>query len=227
MSASFSISNVFIVYDMKWILILIVLFILYTLFDSSGFSRGNKYLSAKETNDFLAADRDGFVASLNPINLFARRSNSKEEYLARISKAGRDFTPEQKEAIDTLTRKLPASKFALVDDTYEDGMPHTREDIIFISSVPSLSTILHERLHVKQRYSPPDLVGMGYTLVGKRSEYPRARINPDVNDDVWLSPVTNRPMVALFTSDRPLNLSDINIQPHYEHPYEYLAYTTT
>jgi hypothetical protein len=210
---------------MKWILILIVAFILYTMIDTSGFSRGNVYLTAKETNDFLASDKDGFVSSLNAINLFARRSSSREEYLSRISNAGRDFTPEQKDVIDSLTRKLPSSKFALVDNTYEDGMPHTREDIIFLPSVPDLSTIKHEQNHVKQRYSPPDLFGMGYTIVGKRTDYPRARINPDTNNDVWLSPDTKQPMVALYTSDRPLNLSDININPIYEHPYEYLAYT--
>lgn len=212
---------------MKWILIIIFAFILYTLFDTSGFSRGNTFLTAKETNDFLASDKDGFVASLNGINLFARRASSRADYLSRISKAGRDFSPEQIEAINTLTKKLPTSKFALIDNTYEDGLPHTREDIIFIPNVPDLSTILHEQLHIKQRYNPPDLVAMGYTLVGRRSDYPRARINPDTNNDVWLSPVNNQPMVALFTSDRPLNLMDINIQSQFEHPYEYLSYTTS
>jgi hypothetical protein len=212
---------------MKWIIILIVLFILYTLFDGSPYSKSNTFLTAEETNSFLAADNDNFVKKLNKINLFARRSNSNEEYLEKISKSGRDFSPEQKSKINELTKKLPSSTFALTDVNYEEGYPHTRNNVIFISHVPDVSTIIHEQLHVKQKYNPPDLVEMGYKLVGKRSDYPRARMNPDANDDVWLSPVTKKPMVAQFNSDRPLGLMDIDVQSEFEHPYEYLAYTTT
>lgn len=212
---------------MKWIVILIVVFILYTIFDGSAYTRRNTFLSAQETNTFLAADEDGFVARLNPINLFARRATSNADYIEKISKSGRDFSPEQILKIDSLAKKLPTSIFALTDGTYEEGYPHTRKNVIFISSVPDMSTIMHEQLHIQQRYNPPDLVGMGYKLVGKRSDFPRARMNPDANDDVWLSPVNNKPMVAQFRTDRPMNLMDIDIPSKFEHPYEYLAYTTT
>jgi hypothetical protein len=209
---------------MKWVIILIVLFILYTIFDVSSYTN-NIYMTAEQTNAFLKADKDQFVKNLNPINLFARRANSASDYIEKISKSGRDFSAEQIAAIDNLMRKLPSSKFALTDGTYEEGYPHTREDVIFISRVPDLSTIMHEQLHVQQRYNPPDLIKMGYKLVGKRSDYPRARMNPDVNDDVWISPINNKPMVAQFNTDRPLNLMDIDVPSEFEHPYEYLAYT--
>jgi hypothetical protein len=212
---------------MKWVVILIVLFILYTIFDGSSYTKSNTFLTAEQTNAFLAADDDGFVKTLNPINLSARRATSNKDLLEKISKSGRDFSPEQMEAINKLSKKLPASTFALTDGTYEEGYPHTRKDVVFISKIPDLSTIIHEQLHIQHRYNPPDLVGMGYKLVGKRSDYPRARMNPDANNDVWLSPVTKKPMVAQFNSDRPVNLMDIDVPGEFEHPYEYLAYTTS
>jgi len=203
------------------LLIFILLFIVYTIYDTSKYSPMNKFMTAQETNAFLAADKDGFVKSLNQINLFARRATSNEDYLKKISKSGRDFTEAQKNLINTLSK---GSTYALVDKTYEDGYPHTREHVIFISDMPDLSTVVHEQMHIQQRSNPPDLEAMGYKLAGKRSDYPRARINPDVDDNIWISPITIKPMVAQFNSDRPLNLMDIDVPSQFEHPYEYLAY---
>jgi len=206
----------------------------------SEYTSNVKLMSAEETNAFLKSDSDGFVAGLNQWDLFARKVSSNQEYLDKISKSGVDshvsllLLKQSDEVFRKKGDEIIANEpwvIAMTDGTYEQGFPHTRQNIIFLKPGPiDVSTLVHEKLHIHNRYNPPDLVGMGYKYLGPRKGAYRLRSNPDVDESIWQDPETGKPMVALYNSDRPMGLMDIDIDSEHEHPYEVLSYnyiTTT
>jgi hypothetical protein len=224
-------------------------------------------LSAKETSSFLENDSDNFVNSLNKINLTARNSKTPQEYIRYISRQTLDFTEREKKVLvnsyynaynillanqnslilnnyginrDKLKELFNSHniRFALTrDKNYEYGMPHTRENIIFLSTFylnkyinhPSkiTRTIIHEIIHIYQRYYRDTynkhLISNGWSLT-QTNEYPKKRINPDLDSRIWKR--RNKLYVVEF-KDNPKHLEDIiaiDSSSRNEHPYEYYAY---
>jgi len=215
---------------MKLLLLLIV--VLLIVGSRSGYSSNVTCLSPEETNAFLAADADGFVASLNRWDLFARKVSSTQEYLDKISKSGVacHVSSELTSRADAIFRSKGDDAIAdqpwiiaMTDGSYEEGYPHTRRNIIFLSGPVDVDTLVHEKLHIWHRYSPPDLASMGFKYLGPRKGTLRLRSNPDV--DPYIYEGFGKPMVALYNSDRPMNISDVDSEPKFEHPLEYLAYS--
>lgn len=217
-------------------IIILILILFYT--QRSRYSSNVKLMTAEETDAFLKSDPDGFVAGLNKWDLFARKVASPQEYVDKISKSGIDshVSLHLLEQVDEVFRKNGDEnianepwKIAMTDGSYEEGFPHTRGDIIFLTpNTLDLSTLIHEKLHVHNKlYDPPDLESMGYKYLGPRKGLYRLRSNPDVDGNIWEDPETGKPMVALYNSDRPMGLMDINIDSEHEHPYEVLSYNYT
>ncbi len=207
------------------------------------------FLSAKEVRDFFQKDMDGYVSNFTPVDLVARNVATQQEYKERSAALAAEPTAAQKERVRVLAQsvdqfliqsnqlKLAAVpwKLAFVNGNgYENGYPHTRADIIFISvndleSHDLASTLLHEKVHVYQRMYPEEMVTYletnGYRPWRLRSDEPMARANPDLDAWIYIDPRTNKPMVALYTSDKPSSISDVILQnAAYEHPYERMAY---
>lgn len=222
---------------MKNILFILVIVLMFLWVRKSGYNSQVKLMTANETNTFLKSDSDGFVAGLNRWDLFARRVSTPQEYIDKISKSGIDAQVSLPllEKVDEVFRKKGDEKIAnepwiiaMTDGSYEEGFPHTRENIIFLTPESvSLNTLIHEKLHIYNRFNPPDLVGMGYKYLGPRKGTYRLRSNPDVDENIWEDPASGKPMVALYNSDRPMGLLDINIDSENEHPYEVLSYNYT
>lgn len=207
------------------------------------------FVSSKEVAEFLAADRDGYVASLTPIDLYARDVATAAEYKDRIVKLPVDVDESKKkqitklaQAVDQYLYQSNQHKLASVPwkiafmkgDAYENGYPHTRGDVIFLStneidSVALKPTLLHEKVHVYQRMYPDEMAkyiqSNKYRAMKLRKDEPMARSNPDLDDWIYVDPRTSKPMVALYTSQRPSSISDVVLQnAAYEHPYEKMAY---
>lgn len=212
------------------------------------------YLSEAVTRDFLLDDVDGYVRSLTAPDLYARKVSSHSAYRERIGGAAIDFSESQKALLDLSTEKADAFlatlksayianelmapigwKFALTkDDLYEDGYPHTRADVIFIS--PSLlesndlvKTLIHEKIHIYQRAHlarfQKVLADKGYRVIGERKNFPHSRANPDLDPFVYESPKGKR-MIALYNSSTPQNITDTQQEDATaEHPFEEVAYT--
>jgi len=118
---------------------------------------------------------------------------------------------------------------------YEDGLPHTRENIIFLTtdlfaSLDSLAnTLLHEKVHVYQRMYP-ELVDQWlndhrYASWKLIKDVPMTRANPDVNEWIYIDPVSKKPMMTKYSSANPSGISDVTTSnPAFEHPFEYMAY---
>jgi len=215
-----------------------------------------EYLSQQQVVKFLADDQDGYVQLMSTADLHARRSSSVQEYLEKISKAASEFTDAEKFWIDTAIRKVDAYlssnpklpkyisarklhdipwKIGLTKgNVYEDGLPHTRQDVIFITRKTLMSrylasTLLHEKVHIYERMYPDDVAKwmqiQGYQVWKPRREERLARSNPDLDPYIYIDRVSKRPMITIYKSDKPHNISDVIQQnASSEHPYETLAY---
>jgi hypothetical protein len=109
------------------------------------------FLSYLDTKLFLGIDYDNYIYNLTKIDLYARKAKSNSDYLSMITDATADFTffemckityainkttdflskNDYLENINNIQWKI-AKTNGLV---YENGMPHTRSDIIFLTDV--------------------------------------------------------------------------------------------
>ena len=217
-----------------------------------------KFLTAEESRKFLLNDPDEYVHTLNQWDLIARKVSTFQDYLNKIAKSTLSFTSEQKTRLSNAAKDadqffnrtqidgincqeiatLPW-KFALTSDkNYEDGLPHTRADIIFLSTIVDqthiklVRTLIHEKIHIYQRLNPEEIMNFlathGYYQYKQRFGIPRIRSNPDLDAWIYFNPVSKEPMVAYYTSDNPTDIDDVTItKPIEEHPFEEIAYNVS
>lgn len=238
-----------------FVAICVVLFILWKYVQRELFTNmspdGLTFMSAEETAEFLVRDSDGYVTNLSPLDLHARHVNHPEQYLRVISMATTNFTPNQKsrfaEAAEKADRLLEQEQdlagicdvpwvFAMTrDDLYEEGLPHTRANIIFVSSnidetqEALVKTLIHEKIHLYQRMFPEKMAQLmeeyGFKRWKQRLGVPRIRANPDLDPWVYYDTATEQPMMALYSSDTPAGITDVMLSDSsFEHPFEKMAY---
>jgi len=220
-----------------------------------------KFLTAKETADFIVSDPDTYTFNLSSLDLHARHTASYQEYANTSAQSARSFTSaeafmltEASKKADKLISKLsikgcPSMSKNLLSipwifastsgSTYEDGLPHTRLNVIFLSSnyisrfsmneKELIRTLIHEKIHIQQRLHPLETLALlkerGYIQWKERSGVPRIRANPDLDNWIYIDPITKKRMAAYYTSDTPSSISDITMSSvDYEHPYEAIAY---
>ena len=220
-----------------------------------------KYLTYNETSDFLLNDSDKYINNMSDADLYARKVKSKKEYLEKISKNAISFNINEKEKlyicsnnadiflknynniIDGKDLVLIKWKFALVNNIndnesieYEEGLPHTREDIIFLSKYVlnndnyNLTNILiHEKVHIYQRYNKEKIEKIindyGYKVSDSIKNKKLIRANPDLNDKIYFDSKNNTEMIGLYKSDTPNGINDVILTNFsIEHPYEKMAY---
>ena len=233
-----------------------------------------QFVSQTDTAHFLLHDTDKYVQSMSTSDLVARKSACKEEYRLRGYYAAKEFNGDQKATLQNACvqadkffkdfSKKPVAffdgtkaaailwKLALIGDTIEDGMPHTREDVIFVhdslikgSEEALVRTLIHEKVHIYQRKFTKEqsslanedgsnsqvfltnhmVKGLGFTRSKKRSELMcDVRSNPDVDEWVYKNPKDSKDMYLCYRSSNPTNISDVIGQHSDEHPYEYIAY---
>ena len=248
-------------------LVILVIFIIFIIFgnrngnncnnfiQSNFIQSNNQYLSKEETFNFLFADLDNYIHNFNNSDLISRKVSSIDNYLYQISNSAASFTNAEKKYLDKITlmanntiknidvpfaQQLANIQFTFAktnNNNYENGFPHTRENIIFLatpffkkSEDDAISTIIHEKTHLFQRFYPNEthnyLQNNGYTLQGKlsQSEMQLKRSNPDINNDVWTDSDGNL-MLPLFNNINPKSMSDLATSEQKQHPYEEMAYS--
>jgi hypothetical protein len=215
-------------------------------------------MSKEDTIKYFIEDTDNYVRDLSDADIIALKSSSKKDYINKIVSDVRDFTPKEKELLirsckeaDNFLykyRKIPeinAKKIASMEwvlsktngEWYEQGYPHTRENIIFITdeviSHSELTRIMiHEKVHVFERLYPEEIEEWidinGYEKHSLLKYYPLARSNPDVNGIVYKSK-EGCLTLAQFKNKNPTGIDDATYPCgrdwKHEHPYETLAYT--
>jgi hypothetical protein len=229
--------------------LIIILLIIYLLDSSKAkFIEGMdiQFLTSSETYNFIKSDPDNYFKNFTRFDLIARSSESVDDYITKIVPL--DFNEQQKEILLNIVKNINIKnftwKFALTNNgSYEDGYPHTRTDIIFLStntfnnSIDNIMrTIKHEYIHVYQRQNPVAvnilLRKKGYipflTMDSARQLIPLLRSNPDLNNFIYKNP-DGQLMYTIYSSVNPKNLADTITYPInnvvYEHPYELMAYS--
>lgn len=209
------------------------------------------FLSKEQCLSFIMNDSDKYFQNLTQYDLLARSVNTINEYKNSIISL--DFSEIDTQRIkfycDHIDKYLFKNNicgqwvFALTSGAcYENGFPHTRSNIIFLSSDILLSddkqlltTLIHEKIHIYQRLFKQkvqnDLLNMGYKVISTRSYFleinNKLRSNPDLDEYIYSHPELG-PMFTLYSSDNPQNISDVIIKPNnnnkYDHPFELMAY---
>lgn len=140
------------------------------------------FFSGKQTQRFLNQDKDKFVFGLKEYEISERSLNNNTKSLESYKNQFKtlNFSEDQKAVLTKLTRRADEIfrknkmnkianmnwKFALTDGrSYENGLSHTRQNVIFLSntifqesSKSLIQTLLHEKMHVYQRYNQRDVV---------------------------------------------------------------------
>lgn len=218
------------------------------------------FMSKEETMRFLQNDEDRYVASLSSSDLHARNVKTAQQYINRIMKDCRDITNIEKQKLQRCCQK--ADEFlanhvykglncreiakikwciAATNTLYEEGFPHTRNNVIFLSNnninknVASdmddgniVNTLIHEKVHIYQRQHPQIvdefLESIGYVKTNTTINNKRA--NPDITDTIYKSPYTGKEMYITYSSSTPTSITDVKGLRNYseEHPYESMAY---
>jgi len=216
-----------------------------------------KFLTDIETQKFLLNDEDWYVRNLTIYDIYARKVRSKKEYFDKITKGARNFTKQDKgillscineaniflrnlryKNINCIDIAMIPWKLALTNgEDYESGFPHTRKDIIFISTdllnrnmEDITSTLIHEKVHIYQRQNKgrmeETIEHMGFELIEIPYENLKLRrANPDITSEIYKEKITGKTYLFLYNSEKPSSITDVNSEnSSSEHPYELMAY---
>lgn len=217
-----------------------------------------KFFKKQETLDFLYNDEDNYIKNLSIIDIYARKVKNSNIYKNNCMKCTTDFNKNQIDIITEASKeadkylnnynKLLNGKdiakikwnFALTQNNnnyeYEDGLPHTRKNIIFLSDkiIPNtishnfINTLIHEKIHVYQRYNPKILENVINKMGFKKTSFKniKQRSNPDLNNLIYINK-NNQKLSCLYKNNKPSSINDVICLENnnlLEHPYELLAY---
>ena len=233
------------------------------------------FLNKKQACELFKTDPDAYFERLNELDRYAMKLPTTEAAIQHMCKNSRSFTPfEQAKMIRCCIRadqffrnvnmpyfdgnkaaEMPWKFVVTVGTSNEEGMPHTKGDVIYVSdSVVSddelelTAILIHEKVHVYER-KYPELMEKWmkhnkYKRYRRQSQVETARSNPDVDGWTYIDPLGKETVVHYnvrlaegFKTKRglskysklPKSIID-STYPHNdsagtEHPYEMLAYT--
>ena len=218
------------------------------------------FMSKQELNNFLEQDKDKYVNNFSDIDLYARKVKTKKEYIDNILKTSCDLNDKEKIFLKKCCinannyllncklhdnyinyKELANIKWIICctyknqSFQYEEGLPHTRENVIFLSkSVLNYSeenltnTLIHEKIHIYQRYNKDVFDKLIHSEGFKKIAYNNnkfIRSNPDTNNDIYIDNKTNNVMACLYRNNKPNGINDVIMKNFsLEHPYEKYAY---
>ena len=218
---------IFIIMFKLIIIILLIILILKFFNIIEYFTNNNIYFMNKnETIKFIINDEDNYIKNMSVYDLYARKVSSTNEYINLITNNCLDFTDDQKKIIKNNSNNS-YFKIALIDNKYEEGYPHTRKDIIFLSpdiiNNNNLKKIIkHELVHIKQRFNK--ILFNNYDISRKRNTELLIRANPDLDEYIYKNK-DNLELYYIYSSDKPTGINDIiKINNLGEHPNEIEAY---
>jgi hypothetical protein len=217
------------------------------------------FLTESETQTILNNDADHYYDTFQKTDLKVRGAKSKQDYLGKISKSGCDGNIEIEEKITHCVgklqtymkqysgktiegvsidewMKLPWKIGFICDKVYENGLPHTRGDVIILSNqhiqtltIPEVCRLLlHEQTHVYQKkFGMSDYLQTHYDTV-PISDKDKKRIpaNPDTDGLVYKDKSSGKVFQGQYNK-QPKFFRDITYASGdhtTEHPFEYMAY---
>jgi hypothetical protein len=236
----------------------------YFLFRENSHSNHVQFLSKEELIDILLENQDRYYDTFTNHDLKVRKISDIEEYYSIIRSSACNGTDDLKKKITKCIEKLngklrkieeeslygisckklmdiPWKIGFTCDRNYENGFPHTRNDVIILNSTDCMNRsetrlcklVLHEKVHVYQKMYKPEMdkyvLDSGYTILKTkpiRDENSLYSANPDVDSIVYGHRETKEEFYAKYR-ENPKSFQDIqypNDDPKYEHPFEKIAY---
>ena len=215
------------------------------------------FLSKNQLYEFLQKNEDNYYQRFFDLDLKARKINSIEDYQPYIQQAVSNGDNIVKEKVlkgiqkaDAFFKNIDLEYFHgrkinqipwkigfVQNKLYENGLPHTRQDIIILnqekvkhSSLHNLiKTLIHEKIHVYQKIYPGDVEKFiqlkKFKKIKKRDAFDKIRANPDLDDYIYQDEFHNT-YKALY-NNHPSSIEDITYYPQnsqsFEHPNEKMA----
>lgn len=234
--------------------------ILYLLFD---YTFNNIYiLSENELLNHLLDDHDNYYTKFTDNDFKVRQVNNLNEYKEKIKNSvctpSNSIISKLKKAIYIADKKIQkiSNKYnhsyygidlnklynikwklgITCNDYYENGLPHTRNDVIIFSknqiyddSIDGLSnTLIHEKVHIYQKLFNYDcdlyLKNKNFKKIKKITKDDNIRVNPDTDNYIYIDN-KDRIYKAEYLPN-PVSISDVrlyNNQQRFEHPLEAMA----
>jgi hypothetical protein len=215
------------------------------------------FLSSAEIQSVLNEDADEYYQTFSKVDLKLRKSKNIQEYVDKISNSGSEGGEENKEkiidCIHRINEKLAKNaetqisginirtfiempwRIGFTGDTfYENGLPHTRNDVIILNNrdiekknISSMCQLLiHEKVHVYQKTYKTEFLKYLDETYDKMEKEPGLPANPDTDRFVY----TNKSTGEIFKGkyrDNPRHFRDIEFTDDdhtKEHPNESVAY---
>jgi len=249
---------------MKYIIlitfIILIVILIFNYFNNYEYFSNKNSLSSKSSIIFLTKtqvlklleeDKDNYYKRFNKYDLYARHVTSIKEYKNIIKSSPINLTNEQKNKIknsikivDTKTSGIPDFDFpwkigGISGKNYENGLPHTRDDVILLpankidnkTDIELAKLLCHEKVHIYQKLYPKYvdkyLKDNKIKILKKREENDMVRANPDLDNNIYYD---NKIIYsAKYNSNKPKSIEDITYGSHgtgtqmSEHPFEKMA----
>lgn len=244
-----------------FILFILFIFLFYYFYqeDVENFENiENIYFVKKDNlNMMLKKDEDNYYKKFYIMDFKARNIDNINQYIAYIEQSTCDFNNEEKKKIYKCileaNKKLKKINFEWFDGKkaielpwkigmikgklYENGLPHTRNDIIIISKEninnydekKLINTLIHEKVHIYQKKYPKDIQIYldihKFKKIKNREKDDNIRANPDLNNFIYQDEKKN--IYKALYKNNPKTIEDIIYVPYniqsYEHPFEKMA----
>jgi hypothetical protein len=221
------------------------------------FSDNIIFLDNHELLNVLLKNNDQYYNTFFENDFNARNINNIDEYKDLIKKSITSLNEDEKNKIKICTKNadLYFSKIKLdwfdgiknnkikwiigciKGKLYENGLPHTRDNVIIIPTekidsynIKNLTkTLIHEKIHIYQKYYKDDiniyLNKNNFVKVKRRDKYDNIRANPDLDNLIYKDNQNN--IYKAIYKNNPSSVEDIIYLPIntqlYEHPYEKMA----
>ena len=246
------------------ILIVILFYFLNKNLSLNEYFNNNEIIFYRKNNlyNILKKDQDNYFKTFFDYDLKVRNVDNVEEYYQKMynSICNPDITTINKITNYISNIKLKISNYKLTnnfynginltkfldlkwrigfvcDNNYENGLPHTRNNIIILnknkidisSDIKIMKTLIHEQIHIYQKEYPNEvnkyLNNYGFKKIKEREKNDNIRANPDLDNFIYQD--KNYNTYKAIYNNNPKSVEDITYYPYneqfYEHPNERMA----
>ena len=213
------------------------------------------FLSRTTLVNYLIQNNDKFYNTFNEIDLKVRNIKNLEEYYKIIKASIDDINVDYQNLLIKCINKsnkfilqlkepffdnikcynIPWKIGTMTGNKYENGMPHTRGDIIILPKYTDdnedflTKLLIHEKIHIYQRFFPKlcdtYITHLGFKKHKKVVKNDRIRANPDIDD--WIYKDTDGQIYKSVFKEDAEKITDVIFFPinrsRYEHPFEKMA----
>ena len=218
------------------------------------------YIDKYTLKNILLNDYDNYYKSFYNNDFICRNISTVDEYHEYIIKSVSEFDSIEKAKIEKCILKIntwllskshnieyfnekdfyniPWKIGSIEGKLYENGLPHTRNDIIIISKndIQNMSekkltkTLLHEKVHIYQKLNNSNanifIYKKNFIKFKQREQEDNIRANPDLDNWIYKNKNTNDIYKAVYNKDAK-TIEDITYYPNnsqsFEHPFEAMA----